>query len=833
LPRSPLIGRDQEVAAVQHLLLQAQVGLLTLTGPGGIGKTRLALQVAANLLDHFVDGVYLVALAPLSEPALVATEIARTLGVREAPGYSLQESLQAYLGDKQLLLVLDNFEQILAAAPLVNALLAESPRLKVLVTSRAPLHLYGEQEFPVPPLALPIFDFGFSILDLDTIADQSKIQNLSWQDLKLVLAGSKIDTVSLSKFAAIDLFCQRARAVNPAFALTDENAVAVAALCMALDGLPLALELAAARIKLFAPAALLAQLQQRLNLLSDGPQDLPVRQRTLRTEIGWSYDLLTPTEQTLFRRLALFAGGFTVAAAQAVAGTADDDASDVLTGIAALVDQNLVQRLDYANQNARFGLLATIRVYALEQLARHDEVDRLQSRHLDFFLTLAERVEPDLLGPRRAGAIAQLTAELDNLRAALAWHATQSAEAEKQLRLASALIWFAHFSNRFSEARTWLLTGLEQNRTPTALRAKALWGAGLLAISLGDYASARLELEESEAIWHTLDNPLGLAITLRDLCIVAHLQGRSAAEQHYAEASVALCRRVGSPWDLALALDNLAYTLAEQQGQPDVARQLFEEEHALFLASGDQWGIANALMGLGCMAYEQGDNATASAYFEQALTLRRAMTDQWSIAATLTALGQVRQRQGALTTAGQLYREALPLTHATGDKAGIALLFYLLGRQAIAQKHYARAVQLLAIAAAQRERAGGADYHTLGAQETPEALMATLRTRLGAARFTTQWHTGQALPLEQAIVYALATPEATEGSQPQAAMVGLTAREVEVLRLLAQRFTYAEIAEQLVISRRTVNAHVTAIYSKLNVTTRKAAVALALEDDLL
>ncbi|MGH2370190.1 MAG: ATP-binding protein, partial [Chloroflexota bacterium] len=540
IPSTSLVGREREAAVACALLRRPDVRLLTLTGPGGAGKTRLALRVAAELLDDFPDGVAFVALGPIVDPLLVAPTIAQTLGVRDAGGLTLVERLHNSLREQQLLLVLDNFEQVLPAASLVADLLATCPGLNVLVTTRAPLRLSGEQEFPVPPLTLP---------------DPQRLP----------------DVQGLMQYEAVGLFVQRAQAVRPDFRLTDQNAPAIAAICARLDGLPLAIELAAARIKLLPPQTLLAQLTSNpLTVLAGGPRDLPARQQTIRSTIDWSYALLAPAEQAVFARLAVFVGGCTYDAAEAVvsvpssefrvpSGEVENSKPEtrnselgVLEGLEGLVDKSLLRQEAGLEGEARFGMLETIREYALEHLEASDQFPAVRRAHATYYLALAERAEPELRGPQQAQWLQRLAQEHDNLRAALRY-TIDTGDAELALRIGGALWWFWYLSGQQREGRDWLRAVLDVGSEPAApaeaggaaapeaaqstdadrtsdiaRRAKALTGAGVLAYQQGDYAAAATLSDDGLARWRALSDPRGAAMTLTTLGSVARDLGDTA-----------------------------------------------------------------------------------------------------------------------------------------------------------------------------------------------------------------------------------------------------------------------------------------------------------------
>jgi predicted ATPase/class 3 adenylate cyclase len=685
---TPLLGRDQEVDAVRTLLLREEVRLVTLTGPGGIGKTRLGLQVAAELTDSFAGGVFLVALAPIADPGLVTPTIAQTLGLRETGSRSASESLKTYLAQQAVLLLLDNFEQVVTAAPEVAELLAACPRLKALVTSRQVLHLRGEHEYPVPPLELP---------------------------------EGPADEATLSRCAATALFIERALAVRPDFALTEDAAHAVAEICRRLDGLPLAIELAAARVKLLSPQTTLARLSSRLSLLTDGPRDLPARQQTLRGTIGWSYDLLAPAEQHLFRRLAVFAGGWMLEAAEAVCSAVDGLDTEVLEGLGALVDQSLVRRHDVGTQREpRFSMLETIHEYGLEQLATSGEAEALRRAHAAYYLALAEEAAPNLTGPQQGVWLDRLEREHDNLRAALAW-ARDRGEAALGLRLAAALwrFWYTH--GYLSEGRAWLedmlaLPAGGESQAEGPVRARALYGAATLASTQDDF-------DRAAALW---------------------------------EASLALSRELDDKAIMASALNALGLA-ALQEGDAQRAAPLVAESLAVSRAIGDPWAIARALLSLAQTAYVQGEYSRAEALFEECLALMRQAGSTSHSAVALLYLGHAARAQGNFRRATALYQEGLALSQGLGDKLRVLRELEGLATAVAAEGRAERATRLLGTASSLRDLLGSA-RHPMD-RAAVEAALEAVRAALGEEAFAAAWAAGRALALDDAIIEALGERE--------------------------------------------------------------------------
>ncbi len=845
LQPTPFIGREREAATVVGFLRREEVRLLTLTGPGGVGKTRLGLQVAAELSDDFTDGVFFVNLTPISDPEFVVPTIAQALGLREVAGQPLLEHLKGELQQKQLLLLLDNFEQVVSAVSQVTDLLAVCPKLKVLVTSREVLHVRAEHEFAVPSLALP---------------DPTHLPELA----------------ALSHYAAVALFLQQAQAVKPDFNVTPVNARAIAEICVRLDGLPLAIELAAVRIKLLPPQALLARLGQRLAVLTGGAKDVPARQQTLRNTIEWSYQLLDAAEQRLFRCLSVFVNGCTLEAAEAVCG-AGGDASDamagsVLDGVASLIDKSLLQQPEQERDEPRLVMLETIREYGLEVLAACGEMEAIRQAHAEFYLRLAKEAEPGLKGPQQAMWLARLEREQDNLRAALSWF-IEHGEAESALHFCGSLWWFWRLRGYWSEGRRWSESALGPSRVgePTVARARALWIAGDLAYYQDDYLIARSLLEESVMLCRTLGAEKDLSMALGTLGALIYEHGDSIRARPLLEQSEKLCRRLGSDWELSYFLRKLAryaahtgelkqaveyaqesLTLAQKLGdksliattlstlgdiaarQDELTQAIAYNQESLVLARelGDKLLVALALNNLGYFTALQGD-LTLAAYAQEGYARMRELGDRTDIrkyiVKTLHTVGYVTARQGKLSQAKTWYREGLSLAQEIGSEKDIGEDLAGLAMIAAAEGQLLQAAYLFGAVEARLDI--HLDMYAIERAEYNHAVEG-VRRQLGRKAFAAAHIEGFTMTPEQ--VLAIPRSPAIVNLPPSHKYPdNLTEREVQVLCLVAKGLTDAQIAEQLVLSLHTVHAHLRTIYSKLGVTSRSAATRYAFEHQLV
>lgn len=787
------IGRDAEIAELQRLMVRTR--LLTLTGPGGAGKTRLALRVAGNLVRTFSDGVWFVPLATVSDSALVPRTIATALGVHGAPGRPVLAGLIAALGTRRLLLVLDNCEHLIgASARAAETLLSSCPHLHILATSREPLRIPGEVTWRVPSLAIPGPDG----------------------------AGSP---AALADVESVALFLERARARRPDFALTAENVSAVATICRRLEGMPLAVELAAAQLGALNAAAIAERLDDALQLLGSGNRTVP-RQETLQATLDWSHTLLGADEQTLFRRLAVFSGGFGVQAAEQVCSVDGIDESAILTLLRSLVEKSLVE-MHLREPETRYRLLEPVRQYAWSRLEEVGELEQVRRRHALSFADLADAADPHLMSRERRRWLDRLALDLGNLRAALSWclRSPLQADAETGLRLAGALLWFWNFRGEINEGFEWVEAFLARApEASPATRARALYGAAELAWLLGFTDLARERIEESEALWRALGDKRGLAYTLQSLpMVIDRPRSRQSAEE-----SVRLFEEVGDSFGAALAMAAMDIFAMIRDGDPEgTGRARQEEALARARAVGDDWGAAQVLNTLGDLDRRQGKDADADGHYREALALLRRQGMTGTVPSILHNLAAVALRQGEARQALRLFRESLALFRDQGDQRGMADCLDGLAGALAALGHAERAARLLGAAEKLREMIGAAVWPTN--EPDRERALALARRQLDAATFDRARAEGHARPLEETVTELLSpgthVPPEEDGSE-------LTPREREVAALVAQGLTNRQIGAALVITEGTARLHVKHILQKLGFRSRAQIAAWAVERGL-